>query len=158
METTNDPKAVSAEVKKRGAQKGRVISDAQREGLKKGLETLRLKREALAKEKESKKKDLPIPEPLPIINQPIVNKELVNPPALDKPKKTRNREPTLKASELNKFKEDMIQQMTALKQPPQQIQPQVQQIQPQERVIEKIVEKQVYLTGSDLLNKLFKFN
>jgi len=151
METT------TAEVKKRGAQKGRVISDAQREGLKKGLETLRLKREALAKEKESKKKDLPIPEPLPIINQPNVNKELVNPPALDKPKKTRNREPTLKASELNKFKEDMIQQMTALKQPPQ-AQPQVQQIQPQERVIEKIVEKQVYLTGSDLLNKLFKFN
>jgi hypothetical protein len=157
METTSDPKAVSAEVKKRGAQKGRVISDAQREGLKKGLETLRLKREALAKEKEeSKKKDLPIPEPLPIINQPNVNKELVNPPALDKPKKTRNREPTLKASELNKFKEDMIQQMTALKQPPQQIQ-QIQP-QPQERVIEKIVEKQVYLTGSDLLNKLFKFN
>ena len=157
METTNDPKADSAQVKKRGAQKGRVISDAQREGLKKGLETLRLKREALAKEKEeSKKKDLPIPEPLPIINQPNVNKELVNPPALDKPKKTRNREPTLKASELNKFKEDMIQQMTALKQPPQQIQ-QIQP-QPQERVIEKIVEKQVYLTGSDLLNKLFKFN
>jgi len=156
METTNDPKADSAQVKKRGAQKGRVISDAQREGLKKGLETLRLKREAIAKEKESKKKDLPIPEPLPIINQPNVNKELVNPPALDKPKKTRNREPTLKASELNKFKEDMIQQMTALKQPPQQIQ-QIQP-QPQERVIEKIVEKQVYLTGSDLLNKLFKFN
>lgn len=158
METTS-----TAEVKKsRGAQKGRVMSDAQREGLKKGLLALQAKREAVAKAKEeSKKKDLPTPAPLPTINQPItepvLNKELVNPPALDKPKKTRNREPTLKASELNKFKEDMILQMSALK-PQQTIQPPPQQIQPQERVIEKIVEKQVYLTGSDLLNKLFKFN
>jgi len=157
METT------VTEVKKpRGAPKGRVMSDAQREGLKKGLEVLKAKRDAKAKEKEeSKKKELPTPEPLPVINQPITepvaNKELVIPPALDiKAKRTRNREPTVRVSDFSKFREDMIQNISVLK----NISPAVPVPIPQqqERVIEKVVEKQVYLTGSDLLNKIFKFN
>jgi len=152
METT-----VTEVKKSRGAPKGRIMSDAQREGLKKGLEVLKARRDAKAKEKEeAKKKELPIPEPLPVINQPEVNKELVIPPALDiRPKKTRNREPTVRVSEFSKFKEDMIQNISSLKPisapPPSPSQP-------QERVIEKVVEKQVYLTGSELLNKIFKFN
>jgi len=132
-------------VKKRGAQKGRVMSDAQREGLKKGLDALKAKREALAKEKEQLKK--PIAEclpSLPMINQEIIPTASVIPPPLVKPKKVS--QPKVNVADFAKFKEDVIQNITQIKSVPPPI------------IQEKVVEKQVYLTGSDLLNKIFNFN
>ena len=143
-------------VKKRGAQKGRVMSDAQREGLKKGLEALKAKREAIAKEKEQLKKPIaeclpavekhenPLPKveaPLPTINQEIAPTASVNPPPLVKPKKVS--QPKVNITDFAKFKEDVIQNISQIKSAPVQ---------------EKVVEKQVYLTGSALLNKIFNFN
>ena len=148
-------------LRKRGAQKGRVMSDAQREGLKKGLEALKAKREAIAKEKEQLKKPIaeclqskpipavekhenPLPKveaPLPTINQEIAPTASVNPPPLVKPKKVS--QPKVNITDFAKFKEDVIQNISQIKSAPVQ---------------EKVVEKQVYLTGSALLNKIFNFN
>ena len=155
-------------LRKRGAQKGRVMSDAQREGLKKGLEALKAKREAIAKEKEQLKKPIaeclqskpivasteclpavekpekPLPKveaPLPTINQEIAPTASVNPPPLVKPKKVS--QPKVNITDFAKFKEDVIQNISQIKSAPPQ---------------EKVVEKQVYLTGSALLNKIFNFN
>ena len=129
-------------VKKRGAQKGRVMSDAQREGLKKGLDALKAKREALAKEKEQLKK--PIAECLPIINQEITPTASVNPPPLVKPKKVS--QPKVNVTDFAKFKEDVIQNISQIKSVPAPV------------IQEKVVQKEVYLTGSALLNKIFNFN
>jgi hypothetical protein len=142
--------------KKRGAQKGRVMSDAQREGLKKGLDALKAKREAKAKEKELKVKE-PEPQPinqpepinqsLPIINQvPAENPPLEKNPPLVKPK--RDRQPKVNVSDLSKFKDDIIGNIREIQSKPA----------PVEKVIERVIEKPVYLTGSDLLNKIFNFN
>ena len=144
-------------LRKRGAQKGRVMSDAQREGLKKGLEALKAKREAIAKEKEQLKKPIaeclqskpvepenPLPKveaPLPTINPEIAPTASVNPPPLVKPKKVS--QPKVNITDFAKFKEDVIQNISQIKSAPPQ---------------EKVVEKQVYLTGSALLNKIFNFN
>ncbi len=138
--------------KKRGAQKGRIMSDAQREGLKKGLEALKAKREAKAKEKELKKPE-PQPQPQPInqpepINQPlpIINQVPAENPPLVKPK--RDRQPKVNVSDLSKFKDDIIGNIREIQSKPA----------PVEKVIERVIEKPVYLTGSDLLNKIFNFN
>lgn len=136
------------EPKKRGAQKGRVMSDAQREGLKKGLEALKAKREAKAKEKELKiKEPQPINQPEPI-NQPlpIINQVPAENPPLVKPK--RDRQPKVNVSDLSKFKDDIIGNIREIQSKPA----------PVEKVIERVIEKPVYLTGSDLLNKIFNFN
>lgn len=148
MET--QPQETKEEKKKRGAQKGRVMSDAQREGLKKGLEALKAKREAKAKEKELKPKETqpqpinqpePINQPLPIINQvPAENVPLVKP--------KRDRQPKVNVSDLSKFKDDIIGNIREIQSKPA----------PVEKVIERVIEKPVYLTGSDLLNKIFNFN
>jgi hypothetical protein len=136
-------------VKKRGAQKGRVMSDAQREGLKKGLDALKAKREALAKEKEQLKKPIAeclpkVEPPLPMINQEIIPTASVITPPLVKPKKVS--QPKVNVADFAKFKEDVIQNISQIKSVPPPV------------VHEKVVEKQVYLTGSDLLNKIFNFN
>ena len=139
------------EKKKRGAQPGRVMTDAQREGLKKGFEALKAKREAVKAEKEGKKTSLPKPEELPIINLPITeapaNKPLVNevPMVIEKvlpAKKTRNRVPAVSKNDFEAFKNDLY---SKIQQQPV-IQPVIQK--PAEEV------KQL-LSGSALLNKIF---
>lgn len=129
--------------------KKRVMSDAQREGLKKGLEALKAKREAKAKEKEEAKAKLtkPIAELLPP-QEPIQPIEPIKDqsPVISSLVKKRDRAPKVNVADFAKFKEDVIQNISQIKSVPPPV------------VQEKVVEKQVYLTGSDLLNKIFNFN
>jgi hypothetical protein len=126
--------------------KKRVMSDAQREGLKKGLEALKAKREAKAKAKEEAKAKLeqPIAEAIQPIQpiEPINNQSPTTQPLVKK----RDRVPKVNVADFAKFKEDVIQNLSQIKTVPPPV------------VQEKVVEKQVYLTGSDLLNKIFNFN
>ena len=128
--------------------KKRVMSDAQREGLKKGLEALKAKREAMAKAKEEAKAKLtkPIAELLP--QEPIQPIEPINnqSPAIQPLVKKRDRAPKVNVADFAKFKEDVIQNISQIKTVPPPV------------IQEKVVEKQIYLTGSDLLNKIFNFN
>ena len=147
------------EKKKRGAQKGRVMTDAQREGLKKGFEALKLRREALKKEKEDKNVPLtntkPITEPLPTNNLPVANKELVNPAPTLIPKKTRNRVPALSRDDFNDFKREILNGLRPQPQP--QVQPSpivVEASQPQPQPQPK-AEIPKIISGHDLLNKIF---
>lgn len=143
--------------KKRGAPKGRVMTDAQREGLKKGFEALKAKREALKKEKELSKKE-EITNELPNNNQQITdasaNKPLDNPAPLVNPavpvKKTRNRVPTVSRDDFNSFKSEILNHLRPLNEV-------------KEKVVEKVIEKPVVvetpvvkqLTSNELLNKIF---
>ena len=126
--------------------KKREMSDAQREGLKKGLEALKAKREAKAKEKEEAKAKLeqPIAEAIKPIQpiEPIKDQS----PVISSLVKKRDRVPKVNVTDFAKFKEDVIQNLSQIKTVPPPV------------VQEKVVEKQVYLTGSDLLNKIFNFN
>ena len=126
--------------------KKREMSEAQREGLKKGLEALKAKREAKAKEKEEAKAKLeqPIAEAIKPIQpiEPIKDQS----PVISSLVKKRDRAPKVNVADFAKFKEDVIQNLTQIKTVPPPV------------VHEKVVEKQVYLTGSDLLNKIFNFN
>lgn len=126
--------------------KKREMSEAQREGLKKGLEALKAKREAKAKAKEEAKAKLeqPIAEAIQPIQpiEPIKDQS----PVISSLVKKRDRAPKVNVADFAKFKEDVIQNLTQIKTVPPPV------------VQEKVVEKQVYLTGSDLLNKIFNFN
>lgn len=126
--------------------KKREMSEAQREGLKKGLEALKAKREAKAKEKEEAKAKLeqPIAEAIKPIQpiEPIKDQS----PVISSLVKKRDRAPKVNVADFAKFKEDVIQNISQIKSVPPPV------------VHEKVVEKQVYLTGSDLLNKIFNFN
>jgi hypothetical protein len=125
--------------------KKRVMSDAQREGLKKGLDALKAKREAIAKAKEEAKAKLvkPIAEQIQPI-EPIKDQSPADNPLVSQIRR-RNRIPKVDITDFAKFKEDVIQNLSQIKNTPVPVQ-------------EKVVEKQVYLTGSDLLNKIFNFN
>jgi hypothetical protein len=146
------------EKKKRGAQKGRVMTDAQREGLKKGFEALKAKRESLKKEKEERpaEKTLtntkPLTEPLPINNLPVVNKELVNPEPTLIPKKTRIRTAPITQNDLISLKNDILNGLKPqeqIKQLPPVI---VEAPQPQPQLKAEIPK---IISGHDLLNKIF---
>ena len=128
--------------------KKRVMSDAQREGLKKGLDALKAKREAIAKAKEEAKAKLvkPIAEQIQPIQpiEPTKDQSPADNPLVSQIRR-RNRIPKVDITDFAKFKEDVIQNLSQIKNTPVPVQ-------------EKVVEKQVYLTGSDLLNKIFNFN
>ena len=137
--------------RKVGAPKGRVMTDAQREGLKKGFEALKAKREALKAEKEAKK--LPVvekKEELPVNNQVITEppavKALDIPPALVIAKKTRNRTPAVKINDFEAFKNDIYSKLSIPVSAPVVAAP---------VVAAPVVAVPQVLSGSALLNKIF---
>jgi hypothetical protein len=137
--------------KKVGAPKGRIMTEAQREGLKKGFEALKAKREALKAEKEAKK--LPVAEKkeeLPVNNQVITEapavKPLDTPPALVIAKKTRNRIPAVKINDFEAFKNDIYSKLSLPVVAPVSVAP-VAPVAP--------VAAPHVLSGSALLNKIF---
>jgi hypothetical protein len=143
METEEKPK------RKVGAPKGRVMTDAQREGLKKGFEVLKAKREALKAEKEAKK--LPVvekKEELPVNNQVITDppavKALDIPPALVIAKKTRNRTPAVKINDFEAFKNDIYSKLSS------SVAGHIAPV-----VAAPVVAAPQVLSGSALLNKIF---
>lgn len=95
---------------KGGAPKGRVISEATREALKKGFETLKAKREAIKKEKEAKKeviKEEVVMNEVKNSNEPVATVAPLETPAPIKPK--RDRMKTVSKTEFITFKDDILQ-------------------------------------------------
>ena len=108
---------MEVEKKKRGAQPGRVMSDAQREGLKKGLDALKAKRELKMKEKEhSTSTVIDLPKETPLVNASVnVPPALVNmPPAalpmVDyKPPQKKNTGRAINLDDLHKLKQEIYE-------------------------------------------------
>ena len=102
---------------KGGAPKGRVISEATREALKKGFEVLKAKREAAKKEKEAKKAEVMKTEPVEEVKKEVMNEVknsnespgIITPletPPPSKPKRVRMK--TVSKTEFLSFKDDIL--------------------------------------------------
>jgi hypothetical protein len=136
----------------------RKCSEAQLANLRKGMETMKQKREALAKERlaveEKKKKgeipaDTPLPKFVPKPKVKVVKAEVVEMEA--RPVITRERKPRAKqvtATDLEAMKSSILSALT-----PQKVEVPVEKI--VEKPVEKIVQKERIVSGSDLLNAVF---
>ena len=140
----------------------RKCSEEQLANLRKGMEVMKAKREALAKQRieidEKKKKgELPLDTPLPsYVPKPKV--KVVKPQVVEmaeRPVITRERKPRAKqvtATDLEAMKTSIL---TALAPKEDKVE-KVKEV-PVEKVVEKIVQKERVVTGSELLNKVFGF-
>ena len=142
---------------KGGAPKGRVISDATREALKKGFEVLKAKREAAKKEKEAKKAEEVMKEPaveeVKNSNEPVGTTIPLETPAIGKPKRVRMK--TVSKTEFLSFKDDILSVIDkklgySIAPPPMPAPPPVAVAAP---VAAPVVER--VLSGNELLNKIF---
>jgi hypothetical protein len=142
--------------------KKRKATEKQLEALRKGMATLKAKREALSKEKEEVKtkiekgelpQDTPIPKEKQKPRNTIVVKPLKvvvpeEPPTVQSLKKARKPHVSKVSQQLDAFKQEMLQMV---------------QKPAEEKIVEKIVEKPVervvqkerVVSGSELLNKIF---
>jgi len=141
----------------------RKCSEEQLANLRKGMEVMKAKREALAKQRieidEKKKKgELPLDTPLPsYVPKPKV--KVVKPQVVEmaeRPVITRERKPRAKqvtATDLEAMKTSIL---TALAPKEDKVVEKVVE-KPVEKVVEKIVQKERIVSGSELLNKVFGF-
>jgi hypothetical protein len=143
--------------KKVDKRKGRTPTEAQMAGLRKGVEIMKQKREALAKEREAheakkKKGEIPLDAPAPkLIPKPkIVERKTADREIIEKPRKPRT--PAVTATDLEAMKTSIL---TALA--PKEVEKTVVKEVPVEKVVEKVVQKERVVTGSELLNKVFGF-
>jgi len=135
--------------------KGRKPTEAQMAGLRKGVEIMKQKREALAKEREEheakkKKGEIPLDAPAPkLIPKPkVVERKTADREIIERPRK--QRVPQVTASDLEAMKTSIL---TALA--PKEVE-KIKEV-PVEKVVEKVVQKERVVTGSELLNKVFGF-
>jgi vacuolar-type H+-ATPase subunit D/Vma8 len=141
--------------------KKRKASEKQLEGLRKGMAVLKAKREALAKEKEEVKtkidkgelpEDTPIPKDKYKPRNTIVAKALKveTPPELivQPVKKPRKPHVSKVSQQLDSFKAEMM----AMVQKPAEIK-EVEKI--VEKPVERVIQKERVMTGSEMLNKIF---
>jgi hypothetical protein len=139
----------------------RKVSDKQLENLRKGMAKLKEKREALAKEKQEvvskiEKGELPEDTPLPKNKQKPRNSFTSKPipkPAEPvvvepevKPVKPRKTHVSKVAQQLDAFKSEMM----AMVQKPVEVKEVVV-----EKPVERIIQKERVVSGSELLNKIF---
>jgi hypothetical protein len=154
-EVEKAPKVVKKEKRK--------CSEEQLANLRKGMAVMKEKREALAKqrveiEEKKKKGELPLDTPLPsYVPKPKV--KVVKPEVVkmeERPVVTRERKPRVKqltATDLEAMKTSIL---TALA--PKKEEEKVEKVKEvPEKVVEKIVQKERVVTGSELLNKVFGF-
>lgn len=146
--------------------KGRVPSEKQMEGLRKGMEILKLKREDAKKKKEEKKARIkageviedssedeapqPVEKPKPIIQYvPVKPRKERKDTGIPKP--VRN---YVVREDFESFKTSILESMKN----PVRVEERIKEV-PVDRVVEKFVEKPVHttkvLSGSDLLNAIF---
>jgi len=146
--------------KKGDKRKGRTPTEAQMAGLRKGVEIMKQKREALAKEREAheakkKKGEIPLDAPAPkLVPKPkVVERKTANREVIERPRKPRT--PAVTATDLEAMKTSIL---TALA-PKEEKEKIVEKIveKPVEKVVEKVVQKERVVTGSELLNKVFGF-
>jgi len=156
-EVEKAPKVVKKEKRK--------CSEEQLANLRKGMEVMKAKREALAKqrveiEEKKKKGELPLDTPLPsYVPKPKV--KVVKPEVVkmeERPVITRERKPRVKqvtATDLEAMKTSILTAL-APKKEEEKVVEKVKEV-PVEKVVEKIVQKERVVTGSELLNKVFGF-
>ena len=125
------------------------------------MEVMKAKREALAKqrveiEEKKKKGELPLDTPLPsYVPKPKV--KVVKPEVVkmeERPVITRERKPRVKqltATDLEAMKTSILTALAPKKEEEKAVVP------VPEKVVEKIVQKERVVTGSELLNKVFGF-
>jgi hypothetical protein len=125
-------------------------------GLRKGVEIMKQKREALAKEREAheekkKKGEVPLDAPAPkLIPKPkVVERKTENKQVVVKPRKPRT--PGVTATDLEAMKTSILTALAPKKEEEKAVVP------VPEKVVEKIVQKERVVTGSELLNKVFGF-
>jgi dGTP triphosphohydrolase len=154
---SDGPKVTKKEKKK--------CSEAQLANLRKGMEAMKQKREALAKQRielDEKKKKGEVPEDTPLpkyVPKPkVVVAKTVKPERVEmaeRPVIVRERKPRVKqvtATDLEAMKTSIL---TALA--PKEVEKTVVKEVPVEKVVEKVVQKERVVTGSELLNKVFGF-
>jgi hypothetical protein len=136
----------------------RPVSEKQMENLRKGMAAIKAKREALAKEKEEVKakiqsgelpKDTPIPKekqkPRNLVKPVVVAPE----PDVQPVKKSRKKHVSQVSLQLDSFKQEML----AMVQKPAEVK-EVEKI--VEKPVERVIQKERVVTGSELLNTIFK--
>lgn len=143
--------------KKVDKRKGRVPTESQMAGLRKGVEIMKQKREALAKEREAheekkKKGEIPLDTPAPKLTPKprVYERKTADRPIIERPRKPRT--PAVTATDLEAMKTSIL---TALA--PKEVEKTVVKEVPVEKVVEKVVQKERVVTGSELLNKVFGF-
>jgi hypothetical protein len=142
---------------KGGAPKGRVISEATREALKKGFEKLKSIREAKKKEKEEKAlqvmKEAEVKKEVLNSNEPVAPVVPLETPAPSKPKRQRMK--TVSKNEFIAFKDDILKVIDGKLTPVSVIAPvKVEAPVPAPVAVPVPVVEKV-LSGNDLLNKIF---
>jgi len=154
-EVEKAPKVVKKEKRK--------CSEEQLANLRKGMEVMKQKREALAKERvaveEKKKKgelplDTPLPKYVPKAKTKVVKPEVVE--MAERPVITRERKPRVKqvtATDLEAMKTSILTALAPKKEEEKTVVKEV----PVEKVVEKVVQKERIVSGSELLNKVFGF-
>ena len=156
-EVEKTPKVVKKEKRK--------CSEEQLANLRKGMEVMKAKREALAKqrveiEEKKKKGELPLDTPLPsYVPKPKV--KVVKPEVVkmeERPVITRERKPRVKQVTTTDLEAMKTSILTALA-PKEEEEKIVEKIveKPVEKVVERVVQKERVVTGSELLNKVFGF-
>jgi vacuolar-type H+-ATPase subunit D/Vma8 len=136
----------------------RKASDKQLENLRKGMAVLKAKREALAKEKQEvvgkiEKGELPDDTPVPKEKYKPRNTIIAKPLKVEsepevKPVKPRKKHVSKVAQQLDAFKSEMM----AMVQKPAEVK-EVEKI--VEKPVERIIQKERVVSGSELLNKIF---
>jgi hypothetical protein len=131
----------------------RVISEQQRNNLKKGMAALKAKREGLRKEQEEDASDVkpvehvpaPAPAPTPVVAP--VPEVKVKRAYTKQPKKE-----SVGIEEFNNFKNELLGRL----QPKEVIKEvSVEKIVDRPVVTEKLVEREKFLSGSELINRIF---
>jgi hypothetical protein len=143
------------------APKKRKASEKQLEALRKGMAVIKAKREALAKEKEEVKtkiekgelpEDTPIPKeyqkPRNTIKVKPIKVEVQAEPVVQPVKKPRKPHVSKVAQQLESFKSEMM----AMVQKPVEVK-EVEKI--VEKPVERVIQKERVVSGSELLNKIF---
>ena len=162
METETQPKVNPPKEEK----KKRIMSEKQKEGLQKGMAALKAKREALASEKEERKKTNEVlkEKGLPLVQPPLKIKgkdiqELPKPELVEiklpPPRKVRSDKGMTKVSSV-KAKVDEVKELRLMieKMVSNPVAPVASVATP--RIATPAKER--LLTGSELLNKVFNFN
>jgi hypothetical protein len=143
----------------------RKCSEEQLANLRKGMEAMKAKREAIAKQRveldEKKKKgEVPLDTPLPkyVPKPKVVVAKAVKPEKVEmaeRPVITRERKPRVKqvtATDLEAMKMSILTALAPKKEEEKAVVPV-----PVEKVVERVVQKERVVTGSELLNKVFGF-
>jgi hypothetical protein len=127
----------------------RVISEQQRNNLKKGMAALKAKREGLRKEQEEDASDV---KPVEHVVAPVVAPVV---PVTEKSKRVYTKQPkkeTVGIEEFNNFKNELLGRL----QPKEVIKEvSVEKIVDRPIITEKVVEREKFLSGSELINRIF---